>query len=59
MCVKGQRSQRQSKNGKGEGLEGSKLASAKECEGHTEVFGFGKLLQTVCQGFCKGSKTPL
>jgi len=34
MCVKG----------KGESLESSRLASAKECEGCTEVFGFGKLL---------------
>ena len=32
------------------------MASAKECEGCVEVFGIGKLLQTVCQRFCKDSE---
>jgi len=32
------------------------MASAKECEGCTEVFGVGKLLQTVCQRFCEDSE---
>ena len=32
------------KNGKGEGSKSGKLASAKECERYTEVFGVGKLL---------------
>ena len=34
------------------------MASAEECKGFAEVFGVGKLLQIVCQEFCKSSKTP-
>jgi len=32
------------------------MTSAKECEEYAEVFGVGKLLQTVCQKFCKDSE---
>ena len=33
------------------------MASTEEYERYVEVSGFGKLLQTVCQRFYKGSKT--
>ena len=42
---------------KKKGLRSGRLASTKEYEGCTEVFEIGKLLQTVCQIFCKDSKT--
>ena len=32
------------------------MAGAKEYKGCAEVFGIDKLLQTVCQRFCKDSK---
>ena len=44
------------KNGKGEGSKSGKLDSAKECKRYTKVFRVGKLLQIVCQRFCKNSK---
>ena len=47
---------RRSKNGKRKDAESNRVAGAKECEGCTEVFGIGKLLQMVCQRFCKDSK---
>ena len=32
------------------------MASAKECKECAKVFGVGKLLQAVCQRFCKDSE---
>ncbi len=51
------------------GLEGIKIEEEKvkdvldwlkpKCVKNVQkFFGIGKPLQTVCQGFCKGSKTP-
>jgi len=34
----------------------NRVAGAKECEGCAEVFKVGKLLQMVCQEFCKNSE---
>ena len=34
----------------------NRVASFKECEGCAEVFRVGKLLQMVCQRFCKNSE---
>ena len=48
---------RQGKNEEREGSGSSGLASTKKYEGYVEVFGVGKLLQTVCQRLCKNSKT--
>ena len=47
---------RWSENGEGKGVGSNRVASAKECEGCAKVFGVGKLLQMVCQRFCKDSK---
>ena len=44
-------------NRKEKGLKSSRLAGTKECERYEEVFGVGKLLQTICQRFCQDSKT--
>ena len=49
---------KQSKDREREGLGSSRLTSAEKCQRYAEVFGVGKLLQTVCQGFCKDSKIP-
>ena len=35
------------------------MAGTEECERHAEVFRVGKLLQMICQRFCKDSKTSL
>ena len=67
MCVKGQRGQvfrsgdrtRQGKNGKRESSRSNGLANAEKCKRYAKVFGIGKLLQIICQRFCKSSKTPL
>ena len=32
------------------------MAGTEECEGCIKVFGASKLLQTVCERFCKDSK---
>ena len=47
---------KQSKNGERKGLGSNRVAGAKECERCAEVFGVGKLLQMICQRFCKDSK---
>jgi len=44
-------------NGKEKDSRSKRLASTKDYERCVEVSGFGKLLQTVCQRFYKGSKT--
>ena len=62
--MKGQRSRilesnnrgRQNENGERKGSGSDRVASVEECEGCTEVFGVGKLLQMVCQRFCEDSK---
>ena len=64
MCVEGQRSRifgsdnwrRWSKNGERKGVGSNRMASAEKCKRCAEVFGVGKLLQKVCQRFCKDSK---
>ena len=47
---------RQSKNGERKSSESNRVAGVKEYEGYAEVFRIGKLLQIVCQGFCKNSE---
>ena len=47
---------RQNKDREGKSSRSSRLAGTKECEGCVEVFRVGKLLQTICQNFCKDSK---
>ena len=32
------------------------IADSEIHKGHTEVLGSGKLLQEICQGFCRNSK---
>ena len=53
---RGDNQRRQSENGERKGVGSNRVASAKECERCAEVFGVGKLLQTVCQRFCKDSE---
>ena len=65
MCIKGQKSQifrssdrtRWNKDGKEESSRSGRFAGTKKCEGYIEVFGASKLLQIVCQRFCKNRKT--
>ena len=47
---------RQSKNGERKSSESNRVAGVKECKEYAEVFRIGKLLQIVCQGFCKNSE---
>jgi len=67
MCIEGQRGRvlrsdnrkKWSKNGERKSLESNRVASTKECEGCAEVFRVSKLLQIVCQRFCKNSEAVI